>query len=150
MNKIIVLGSILGIFLLCGCSTPPGIVGTIPKIDNDYATVYIVGKAAYKESDSEDKLVSFLIKLDDKDFIRIAYGMKTSFKIPVGTQTKISSVSSGISDHHYLDPKKGEKIYLEMDCHGFLGGCWFSALSKIEYDQIARRCKETLVIEQEK
>lgn len=151
MNKITMLRSFLGIFLLSGCVYPAGIIGNIPQVDDDFATIFIARKAGFAgcQDDSEGKPGGFLIQLNDQDFIRIACGMKTQFKIPVGKQTKISSVSSLISDHYYLNPEKGEKIYFGMDCHG-MGGCWFAPLVKTEYSQIERTCKESLVIEQGK
>lgn len=150
MNKIFFLGLILGTFLLSGCIKPPGIIGNIPQVDDDFATVFIARKAGFTGCGSDEKPSGFLIQLDDKDFIRIGCGMKTQFKIPIGKQTKISSVSSAIADHYYLTPEKGEKIYFGMDCHGFTGACWFAPLVKTEYDQIARTCKESLAIEQAK
>ena len=155
MNKIKMLGSILGMFLLFGCYTMPGVIGKIPQVDGDFATVFIARKMGIIKCIDDGtgtgrQISGFVIQVNDENFVSIACGVKTKFKIPVGKTTKISSVSSPISDHYYLNPEKGEKIYFGMDCHGFTGACWFAPLVKTEYDQIALTCKESLVIEQGK
>jgi hypothetical protein len=138
MRKIILLGLVIELLFLSGCS--PGIVGKTPKVDNDFATVYIARKAGAIGCGN-----AFLIQLNDKDFIRLACGMKTYFKIPAGEKIKISSVSSSIADDFYLEPVKGENYYFGMDCN--FGACWFDELNKRQYDKIAYTCTENLVID---
>ncbi len=147
MKTVFMLGLIVG--LLAGCIKPAGIIGNIPQVDNDFATVFIARKAGNMQCgrwDGEKYIGGFLIRINDTDFIRLGCGMKTEFKIPVGKTTKISSVSSTISDHYYLEPEKGEKIYFGMDCN--FGACWFAPMSRIEWQQISLTCKEVLVIKQ--
>lgn len=139
MKKLIVLGLVIGLFLLSGCAA--GIVGKIPQVDDDFASVFIARRAGIIGC-----AVKMLIKINDEDFIRIACGMKTNFKIPAGKTTKISSVSSLVADHFPLDPKKGEEIYFGIDCN--YGACWFDKLSKQEYEKIAASCSEDLAIKQ--
>lgn len=137
MKKLIVLGSVIGLFLLSGCIKPSGIagiIGNIPQVDNEFATVFIARKAGSigcGNWDGEKFIGGFLIRIDDTDFIRLGCSMKTEFKIPVRKEVKISSVDSFIPDHYYLEPEKGEKIYFGMDCNPH--ACWFEPMSRIEW-----------------
>jgi len=141
MKKMIASGLIIELFLLSGCAS--GIVGKIPQVDADFATVYIARKSGAIGCGN-----AFLIQLNDKDFIRIDCGMKTDFKIPAGEKIKISSVSSFVPDEFFLTPVTGESYYFGMDCN--FGACWFDKLSGEEYDRIAETCSKDLVIEQGK
>ncbi len=139
MKKLIVLGFVMGVFLLSGCAA--GIVGKIPRVDDNFATLLMARKSGFIGCGS-----AFLIQLNDEDFIRIGCGMKTQFKVPAGEKIKVSSVSSLVSDVFYLEPVKGENYYFGMDCN--YGACWFDKLSKQEYEKIAVSCSEDLVIKQ--
>jgi hypothetical protein len=77
MKKMIMLGLVIELFLLSGCAA--GLVGKIPQVDDNFATVYIARKSGHIGCGN-----AFLIQLNDKDFIRIDCGMKTYFKIPAG------------------------------------------------------------------
>ena len=149
MKMVFMLGLIVG--LLAGCLPPPGIIGKIPQVDGDFATVFIARKmgtvGCVDDGTGTGRQISgSVIQVNDENFIRIACGVKTQFKIPVGKTTKISSVSSAISDHYYLEPEKGEKIYFGMDCNFW--ACWFAPMSRTEWRQISETCKEVLVIKQ--
>ena len=141
MRKIIMLGFVIELLFLSGCAA--GIVGKIPQVDDNSATVYMARKSGFIGCGN-----AFLIQLNDKDFIRIDCGMKTHFKIPAGERIKISSVSSLVSDHFDVEPVKGENYYFGMDCN--YGACWFDRLSKEAYNRIAETCSKDLVIEQGK
>ncbi len=127
------------ILFLSECA--PGIVGRIPKVDDNFATVYIARKAGAIGCGN-----AFLIQLNDQDFVRLACGMKTNFKIAVGEKIKISSVSSTVPDDFYLEPAKGEIYYFGMDCN--FGACWFDKIRKDRYERIAETCSNDLTINQ--
>jgi hypothetical protein len=119
------------IMLISGCTA--GIVGRIPKVDDNFATMYIARKFGHIGCSN-----AFLIQLNGEDFIRIDCGMKSQFKIPAGEKIKISSVSSAIPDEFSLKPVRGQNFYFGMDCN--FGACWFDELSREEYDRIAETC----------
>ncbi len=141
MRKLIILGLVIGLLFLSGCAA--GIVGKIPQVGDNFATVYIARKSGNIGCGN-----AFLIQLNDNDFIRIDCGMKTHFKIPAGEKIKISSVSSTRPDDFFLEPVNGENFYFGMDCN--FGACWFDRLKKEEYNRIAATCGRDLVIEQGK
>ena len=127
--------------LISGCTA--GIVGRIPQVHDNFATVYLARKSGQIGCNN-----AFLIKLNGEDFIRIECGMKSQFKIPAGEKIKISSASSAIPDVFFLKPAKGQDFYFGMDCN--VGACWFDEVSREEYDRIAETCSKELVIEQGK
>jgi hypothetical protein len=141
MKKEIQFGviALMAIMLIFGCTA--GIVGKIPQVDDNFATVYIARKAGFTGCGN-----AFLIQINDKDFVRIDCGMKTQFKIPAGDKIKISSVSSAVPDDFYLEPEKGEIFYFGMDCN--FGACWFDKLSREEYKRLAETCSKDLIISQ--
>ena len=139
MKKTIVLEMLIVLFLLSGCAA--GIVGKIPRVDDNFATIYMARKPGFIGC-----ATAFLIRLNDEDFIRIDCGMKTQFKVPAGQKIKVSSVSSLASDVFYLEPVKGENYYFGMDCH--YAACWFDKLNREEYNKIAVTCSKDLIIKQ--
>ena len=139
MKTVIVCGLVIGVILFLGCAA--GVVGKIPRVDDNSATVYMARKSGFIGC-----ATAFLIRLNDEDFIRIDCGMKTQFKIPAGEKIKVSSVSSLSSDVFNLDPVKGENYYFGMDCN--YGACWFDKLSRDDYRKIADTCSKDLVIKQ--
>jgi len=141
MRKIIMLGLVIELLFLSGCAA--GIVGKIPRVDDNFATLYMARKSGFIGCG-----FAFLIQLNDEDFIRVGCGMKTQFKVPAGDKIKVSSVSSLVSDVFYLEPVKGENYYFGMDCN--YGACWFDKLSREKYNRIAYTCSKDLIIEQGK
>lgn len=138
MEKIKISVLMIAMLLMSGCAA--GIVGQVPQVSDGFATVYIARKVGNAGCGS-----AILIQINDKDFIRIDCGMKTSFKIPAGEKTKISQVSSTRPDHFYLEPGKGEKYYFGADCNWV---CWFDQLSESDYKRMASTCDKELKIEQ--
>ncbi len=136
----LIISSVIAGIILSGCAA--GIVGKIPEVGSDgYATIFMARKAGFIGCGS-----AILIQLNDQDFIRIDCGMKTSFKVPAGKKIKVSSVSSLVSDHIYLEPKKGEAYYFAADCN--MASCWFDKLSLNEYKKIEKTCEKVLDIKQ--
>jgi len=140
MKIVILLTLTFPLFFFSGCAA--GIVGKIPEVKDDYATVYIARKGGGWVGCGS----AILIRINDQDFIRLDCGMKTSFRIMAGEKIKISQVSSMRPDHIYLEPEKNENYYFGADCN--FGSCWFDELPKREYKRIEATCDKELKINQ--
>jgi hypothetical protein len=139
-KKLLVIISYFVMLLSSGCAA--GIVGQIPPVNDDFATVYIARKGGGWVGCGS----AILIQLDDKDFIRLGCGMKTNFKIQAGVKVKVSQVSSMSPDHIFLEPVKGDIYYFGADCNGWV--CYFEEMSKIDYRRIEATCDKELKIDQ--
>ena len=128
------------VLLFSGCAA--GIVGQIPQVNDDFATVYIARKGGGWVGCG----TAILIQLDDQDFIRLDCGMKTNFKIKAGVKVKVSQVSSMSPDHIFLEPARGDINYFGADCNGWV--CWFEKMSRVDYERIESTCDKDLKIDQ--
>lgn len=152
MKKVALLLAML-MLMVSGCASTGWlgggrVVGKVPQIGNDFATVYIARKGGGWVGCGGPPFgrTGYLIQINDQDFIRLECGMKTSFKIPVGEIIKIAGTSTVVHDEFFLTPKNGDVYYFATDCNPWL--CWFDMQTKEDYDKYAATCHKELSIEQ--
>ena len=141
MKKILMVIFLAGVlFILGGCTPAPMIkLDRIPKIDNDnFATIYVARKPGFAGCGAR-----VYLELDGKEFMWIACGMKTSFKVPAWKQMVFSYRRIANPDYEKLEPQKGKNYYYLMDCNGW-SGCYFWEVTDVEYRQTEKICEEEL------